>query len=508
MRLELRAVTKQFGSLVANKNVDLVVEPGQIHGLLGENGAGKTTLMNVLYGMITPDSGQILINDEVVSIRDPKDAVTHGIGMVHQHFMLIPVFTVADNIILGSEPLKPWPFIDHHSATERIVALAKEYNFDIDPSATIENLPIGTQQRVEILKALSHNAEILILDEPTAVLTPQETDALMVVMRSLKEQGKSIIFITHKLKEVLEIADVITVMRLGEVVGTTTPAQTDEAALASMMVGRDVSLVVEKPPAHTGDVVLEVTELFVQDDRGLTAVKGVSFEVRAGEILAFAGVQGNGQTELVEALTGLRRVTAGSLMLNGIELVGRSVRDVLDAGVGHVPEDRQRHGLVLSLSVADNLVLDQLGSPQYKAWWGRKLKAIEENGTRRIAEYDIRAQDEAEPLSALSGGNQQKVVMARELSRELKVLICAQPTRGLDVGSIEFMHRQIVAIRDEGVAVVIISSELDEVIALGDRVAVLYDGRIQDIVPPTTSREDLGLLMAGSRPAAGAGALL
>jgi simple sugar transport system ATP-binding protein len=329
----------------------------------------------------------------------------------------------------------------------------------------------------------------------------------MVVMRTLKAQGKSIIFITHKLKEVLEIADVITVMRLGEVVGTTTPAQTNEAALATMMVGRNVSLVVEKPPAHTGDVVLEVTNLFVQDDRGLTAVKGVSFEVRAGEILAFAGVQGNGQTELVEALTGLRHATAGSVVLNGHELVGRTVREVLEAGVGHVPEDRQRHGLVLSMSVADNLVLDQLNNAEYKAWWGRKLKAIEENGKRRILEYDIRAQNEVAPLSALSGGNQQKVVMARELSRELKVLICAQPTRGLDVGSIEFMHRQIVAIRDEGVAVVIVSSELDEVIALGDRVAVLYDGMIQDIVPPTTSREDFGLLMAGSRPAA-TGALL
>jgi simple sugar transport system ATP-binding protein len=501
MKLELRAVTKHFGSLAANENVDLIVEPGQIHGLLGENGAGKTTLMNVLYGMITPDSGQLLINDEVVDIRDPKDAVTHKIGMVHQHFMLIPVFTVADNIILGSEPVKPWPFIDHRSATERIIALAKEYNFHIDPSATIENLPIGQQQRVEILKALSHDAEILILDEPTAVLTPQEADALMVIMRTLKSQGKSIIFITHKLKEVLEIADVITVMRLGQVVGTTTPAETNEAALATMMVGRDVNLVVEKPPANPGEVVLDVTNLFVQDDRGLTAVKGVSFEVRAGEILAFAGVQGNGQTELVEALTGLRRATAGSVLLNGTELVGRSVRDVLNAGVGHVPEDRQRHGLVLTLSIADNLVLDQLDSPQYKSWSGRKLKAIQENGKKRIAEYDIRAQGEDEPLSALSGGNQQKVVMARELSRELKVLICAQPTRGLDVGSIEFMHRQIVAIRDEGVAVVIVSSELDEVIALGDRVAVLYDGMIQDVVAPTTSREDFGLLMAGSRPA-------
>jgi simple sugar transport system ATP-binding protein len=506
MKLELRAVTKHFGSLAANKNVDLLVEPGQIHCLLGENGAGKSTLMNVLYGMITPDSGQLLINDEVVSIRDPKDAVTHKIGMVHQHFMLIPVFTVAENIILGSEPVKPWPFIDHQSATERIVNLANEYNFKIDPAATIENLPIGTQQRVEILKALSHDAEILILDEPTAVLTPQETDALMIVMRTLKAEGKSIIFITHKLKEVLEIADVITVMRLGEVVGTTTPGETNEAALATMMVGRDVNLVVQKPPAHAGEVALEVTDLFVQDDRGLTAVKGVSFEVRAGEILAFAGVQGNGQTELVEALTGLRRVSAGSVVLNGAELVGQSVRDVLNAGMGHVPEDRQRHGLVLSLSIADNLVLDQLDSPQYKSWMGRKLKAIEDNGIRRIAEYDIRAQDETEPLSSLSGGNQQKVVMARELSRDLKVLICAQPTRGLDVGSIEFMHRQIVAIRDEGVAVVIISSELDEVIALGDRVAVLYDGIIQDIVPPTTSREELGLLMAGSRASVDAGA--
>jgi simple sugar transport system ATP-binding protein len=461
--------------------------------------------MNVLYGMITPDSGQLLINDEVVNIRDPKDAVAHKIGMVHQHFMLIPVFTVADNIILGSEPVKPWPFIDHRSATERIVALAKEYNFHLDPSATVENLPIGQQQRVEILKALSHDAEILILDEPTAVLTPQEADALMVVMRTLKAQGKSIIFITHKLKEVLEIADVITVMRLGQVVGTTTPAETDEAALATMMVGRDVDLVVDKTPAKPGEVVLDVTNLFVQDDRGLTAVNGVSFEVRAGEILAFAGVQGNGQTELVEALTGLRGPTAGSVMLNGTELVGQSVRDVLDSGVGHVPEDRQRHGLVLSLSIADNLVLDQLNSPLYRSWSGRKLKAIEENGKKRITEYDIRAQSEDEPLSALSGGNQQKVVMARELSRELKVLICSQPTRGLDVGSIEFMHRQIVAIRDEGVAVVIVSSELDEVIALGDRVAVLYDGTIQDIVPPTTSREDLGLLMAGSRPSASAG---
>ena len=498
MKLELRGITKRFGSLTANKDVNLIVNPGEIHCLLGENGAGKSTLMNILYGLLTPDEGQILIDDQVVTIVDPKDAVNHGIGMVHQHFMLIPVFNVADNVILGSEPVKPWPMIDYKAATARLLELADEYGFEIDPQATVENLPIGTQQRVEILKALSHDASILILDEPTAVLTPQETDAFMVILRSLKESGKSIIFITHKLREVLALADVITVMRLGEVVGLTTPTETDERGLATMMVGRDVNFVVDKDPAKPGDVVLEVANLYVEDARGLTSVKNVSFEVRAGEILAVAGVQGNGQTELVEALTGMRHPSSGRVVLNNVELAGQNVRRFLDAGVGHVPEDRQRYGLIPSLSISDNLVLDQLDDPRFRRRFGRDLKAIKANGAKLRESFDIRAQSEEEPVGALSGGNQQKVVMARELSRELKVLICSQPTRGLDVGSIEFMHRQIVDIRDSGVAVIIVSSELDEVVALGDRIAVLYDGEIQAIVPPSTSREELGLLMAGA----------
>jgi len=499
MKLELRGITKRFGSLTANHNVNLVVNPGEIHCLLGENGAGKSTLMNILYGLITPDEGQILIDDEVITIVDPKDAVNHGIGMVHQHFMLIPVFSVTDNVILGSEPVKPWPVIDYRAATAQLLELAHEYNFEIDdPQATVEDLPIGTQQRVEILKALSHEASVLILDEPTAVLTPQETDAFMVILRSLKASGKSIIFITHELREVLALADVITVMRLGEVVGVTTPKETDERGLATMMVGRDVNFVVEKKPATPGDVVLTVQNLYVEDPRGLTSVKDVSFEVRAGEILAVAGVQGNGQTELVEALTGMRHPSAGRVVLNDVDLAGQNVRRFLNAGVGHVPEDRQRHGLIPSLSIADNLVLDQLDDPRFRRRFGRNLKAIKANGAQKRESFDIRAQSEESPVGALSGGNQQKVVMARELSRELKVLICSQPTRGLDVGSIEFMHRQIVDIRDSGVAVIIVSSELDEVVALGDRIAVLYDGEIQAIVPPTASREELGLLMAGA----------
>ena len=499
MKLELRHITKRFGSLVANNDINIVVEPGQIHCLLGENGAGKSTLMNVLYGMLTPDSGEILINDEPIVIRDPKDAVKHKIGMVHQHFMLVPVFSVADNIILGSEPVKPWPFVDYATAIRSITDLATQYGFEIDPTATIENLPIGTQQRVEILKALSHDAELLIFDEPSAVLTPQETDALMVIMRSLKASGKSIIFITHKLREVLEVADAITVMRLGQVVGTTTPQETDEEGLATMMVGRDVNLTVDKAPATPGEVVLRVQGLVAEDDRGLTAVKGVSFELRAGEVLAVAGVQGNGQTELVEALTGMRAISAGSVVLDGEDVAGKSVEHVLKAGVGHVPEDRQRHGLVLTMSIADNLVLDQLDDQRFVGRWGRKLKSIAENGASLRERFDVRAANADELVGNLSGGNQQKVVMARELSRELKVLICAQPTRGLDVGSIEFMHKQIIENRDKGVAVIIVSSELDEVIALGDRVAVMYDGEIQAIVPPTTSREEFGLLMAGAR---------
>jgi general nucleoside transport system ATP-binding protein len=498
MKLELRGITKRFGSLVANNDVNLTVEPGEIHCLLGENGAGKSTLMNVLFGMISATEGQILVDDQPVEIREPKDAVANRIGMVHQHFMLVPVFTVAENVVLGAEPVHPWPLLDHATANRELRATSQRFGLDVDPEAIVENLPIGMQQRVEILKSLARDAEVLILDEPTAVLTPQETEALFGIMRALKAQGKSIVFITHKLKEVLAIADRITVMRLGEVVGSTDPASTDEDALAAMMVGRSVALTVTKSVSVPGDPALETRDLFAEDDRGLTAVKGVSLVVRGGEILAVAGVQGNGQTELVEALTGLRPATDGRIVVGGQDLTGRSVRVFLDAGVGHVPEDRQEHGLVLSMSIDDNLVLDELSHAPFARLGTRNRHAIRDNGERRLQEFDIRAQDGRVLVGTLSGGNQQKVVVARELSRRLRVLVCSQPTRGLDVGSIEYVHRKIVEIRDQGVAVLLVSSELDEVLALGDRIAVMYEGEIVGVVPPTTSRERLGLMMAGS----------
>jgi len=498
VKLELRGITKRFGSLVANKDVSLTVEPGEILCLLGENGAGKSTLMNVLFGMLTPDDGQILIDDEPVTIRDPRDAVTRGVGMVHQHFMLVPVFTVAENVVLGFEPMRPWPVLDRAGAAEEIRRVSEEYGLKVDPDAMIEDIPIGMQQRVEILKALDRDAQVLILDEPTAVLTPQEAEALFVIMRSLTAQGKSVVFITHKLKEVLAVADRITVMRLGEVVGTTTPAETNEEDLAALMVGRSVNLVVEKQPATVGDVVVRAEHLFAQDDRGLTAVNDVSLEVSAGEILAIAGVQGNGQTELVEVLTGMRPLASGRIELDGRDVSRSNARSMLDNGVGHVPEDRQRHGLVLQMSIADNLVLNTQHTRPFSRYGLRNVKAIRDNGEQQIADFDIRAQDGEVPVGTLSGGNQQKVVVARELSRGLRLLICSQPTRGLDVGSIEYVHRQIVRNRDAGVAVIIVSSELDEVMALGDRIAVMFDGRITGIVPPTTSREQIGLMMAGA----------
>jgi ABC-type uncharacterized transport system ATPase subunit len=498
MKLELRGITKRFGSLVANHNVNLTVEPGEIHCLLGENGAGKSTLMNVLFGLVTMNEGQILVDDEPVSILEPKNAVEHRIGMVHQHFMLVPVFSVAENVVLGHEPVHPWPVLDRAGANRELRDASQRYGLEVDPDALVENLPIGMQQRAEILKVLDRDAEVLILDEPTAVLTPQETESLFTVMRRLRSQGKSIVFITHKLKEVLAIADRITVMRLGEVVGTTTPAESSEEALAAMMVGRSVILTVDKQPASPRNVELEASGLHVEDDRGLTTVKDVSLAVRGGEILAVAGVQGNGQTELAEALTGLRPVVDGRIAVGGHDVTGRSVRAFLDAGVGHIPEDRQRHGLVLSMSIADNLVLDVQRERPFSRFGTRNLRAVRENGGKRLREFDIRAPDSRVLVGTLSGGNQQKVVVARELSHSLKVLVCSQPTRGLDVGSIEYVHRKIVEIRDAGVAVILISSELDEIVALGDRVAVMYEGRIVGIVPPSTSREQLGLMMAGA----------
>ncbi len=504
MQLELRGITKRFGSLTANDHISLKVEPGQIHSLLGENGAGKSTLMNVLFGLLSPDEGEILIDGEVVPIADSGDAVRRGIGMVHQHFMLVPVFSVTENVVLGFEPTKSLNRVDYRRAIEEIKDLSRQFGLEVDPLAVVENLPVGLQQRVEILKALSHDAELLILDEPTAVLTPQEIEALMAIMRSLAAAGKSILFITHKLKEVKEIADVITVIRQGRVVGTAEPTAS-ESELASMMVGRDVTLTVEKSPYDPGETVLEVRDLVVLDDRGLVAVDGVSLEVRAGEVLALAGVQGNGQTEFVEALVGMRPVLSGSVTLNGRDVTHLTPRQALDAGFGHIPEDRQRDGLVLSMSVADNLVLNTPRRAPFARHGTRNFNAINEHAEQLVRDFDIRTTSIMAPASSLSGGNQQKVIVARELSRQIEFLVASQPTRGLDVGSIEYVHRQIVAHRNRGLGSLIVSSELDEVLALGDRIAVMFEGKISGVVEPTVSRESIGLLMAGTSLAMASG---
>ncbi len=500
MRLELRGITKKFGSLTANDRIDLVVEPGQIHCLLGENGAGKSTLMNVLFGLLQADEGEILIDGEPVRLANSGDAVRRGIGMVHQHFMLVPVFSVAENVVLGFEPTRSLDRLDYARAREDIRSVSREFGLEVDPDVTVESLPIGLQQRVEIIKALGHDAQLLILDEPTAVLTPQEADALMAIMRSLTATGKSILFISHKLKEVRHVSDVITVIRAGRVIGTVPPTAS-ENELAAMMVGREVSLVVDKTAAAPREPVLEVRDLVVRDDRGLAVVDGVSLAVRAGEIVALAGVQGNGQTELVEAITGLRHVESGSVLLGGRDVTNRSPREILDAGLGHIPEDRQRDGAVLSMSVADNLVLNTPRRAPFARHGTRNLRAVRDNAETQVESFDVRTSSVDAPLSSLSGGNQQKVIVARELSRPLEALVASQPTRGLDVGSIEYVHREIVRVRDEGHAVLIVSSELDEVMALGDRVAVMFQGRITGVVDPSTSREDVGLLMTGSTPA-------
>jgi ABC-type uncharacterized transport system ATPase subunit len=497
VRLELKGITKRFPGVVANDGVDLAVDQGEILALLGENGAGKTTLMNVLYGLYHADEGEILVDGRPVKFEGPGDAIAAGLGMVHQHFMLIPVFTVTENIILGNEPTEALGWLDRRRARRRVVELSERYGLEVPPDAVIEELPVGVQQRVEILKALYRDADVLILDEPTAVLTPQETEELFDVMRSLKDGGKSVIFITHKLKEVLAVADRITVLRGGRVVGTTTPAEATEERLAAMMVGRSVQLTVEKGPAKPGDPVLEVDELRVFDDRGQEAVD-VSFDVRAREIVCIAGVQGNGQTELVEALTGLRPVASGRAELEGRDLVGHSPNDILEAGVGHVPEDRQRDGLIVSFSIADNLVLDTFDRPPFARGIVRDFSSVRQAAEERARRFDVRTPSIDMPASTLSGGNQQKVVVARELSRPISLLIASQPTRGLDVGSIEYIHEQIVAQRDAGIAVLIVSSELDEVLALGDRILVMFRGRIfGQVAGERATRKELGLLMAG-----------
>lgn len=503
--LEVRNITKRFPGVLANNKVNFDLRKGEVHALLGENGAGKSTLMNIIYGLYSPDEGEFFLgnghNDtpDKVNIRNPHDAIQNGIGMVHQHFMLVPVFTVAENIVLGDEVTRG-PSLDMRKARQQIRKLSKEYGLEVDPDAVVEDLPVGIQQRVEILKALYRQASILVLDEPTAVLTPQEADDLFQVMRKLTERGVSIIFITHKLKEVLAVADRITVMRRGEVVGTTTPAESDEPKLAAMMVGREVLLTVDKTIAKPKDVVLGVQSLRVTDERKMETVRDVSFEVRAGEILGIAGVQGNGQTELVEALTGLRRVDAGQITLGGKTVPSINPRALAERGMAHVPEDRHKHGLVLPFTVADNCVLVTYYRPPFARGLQRDGRAVIENADRLIARFDVRAPNGLVAAGNLSGGNQQKVIIAREFSRPIQLLVANQPTRGLDVGSIEYIHSQIVEMRDKGAGVLLVSAELDEILSLSDRIAVMYRGQIvATIEAGQVTREELGLLMAGSQ---------
>jgi general nucleoside transport system ATP-binding protein len=504
LELELRGITKRFGSLVANDHIDLRVAAGEIRGLLGENGAGKTTLMNVLYGLVQPDEGEIRVDGKPVTIHSPKDAINAKIGMVHQHFMLVPVFTVAENVMLGVEPTHGrWPgLLDRRRAARQVRELSERYGLQVNPDALVEDLPVGVQQRVEIIKALLRQASVLILDEPTAVLTPGETEDLFRVMRELRSGGRSIVFISHKLKEVQAIADHITVIRHGKVVGERPPTASD-AELAALMVGRQVELRVSKEAASPGDVVLDVADLNVAGEHlvGETvelrnAVDDVSFQVRAGEILGIAGVQGNGQTELCEALMGLRPA-AGTVRLDGRDISHASPKDRLRAGIGYIPEDRREDGIVSDFSVADNLILDTYDRPPNASGLAMNLTAVRQNARHLVDEFDVRTSSIETPVGTLSGGNQQKVILAREVGRKLRLLLASQPTRGLDVGSIEFVHRRIVEERDQGAAVIIISSELDEIYALADRIGVMYEGKFTGFRPPTVPVAELGLLMAG-----------
>ena len=494
--LQLRGITKRFGSLVANDHIDLDIRPGEIHCLLGENGAGKSTLMNVLYGMLQPDEGEITVDGRPHTSRNPKEAMAAGIGMVHQHFMLVEVFTVAENLILGREQATGG-VLDMRQARRTVRELSDRYRLAVDPDALIEDLPVGVQQRVEILKALANDATYLIFDEPTAVLTPQEIDELIEVMRSLRDEGKAIVFITHKLREVRAIADKITVIRRGMVVGTAKPSDS-EAQLAELMVGRSVSLRVDKePPKVSEEPRLVLEGVSVANGAGALVVDGLDLAVSGGEIVCIAGVQGNGQTELAEALLGLIPISRGTVTLDGRPVTKHTPKQSIGNGLGFVPEDRKHDGFVGSFSVAENLVLNHFDEPPFARGPALDLSAIRRNAEERVAEFDIRTQSVDDPLTSLSGGNQQKVVLARELSRPLSALIASQPTRGVDVGAIEFLHRRLVSERDRGTAVLIVSTELDEVVSLADRVAVMYRGRLIGIVPPDTSREVLGLMMAG-----------
>jgi simple sugar transport system ATP-binding protein len=500
--LELRGITKRFPGVLANDQIDLTLEEGEIHALLGENGAGKTTLMNILYGLYQPDQGEILVRGKPISVHSPSDAIAAGIGMVHQHFMLIPVFTVTENVMLGDEEVKAGGVLNRKQAAQKIRELSEQYSLQVDPDAYIKDLPVGVQQRVEIIKLLYRQADILILDEPTAVLTPQEADELFKIMHTLTEKGKSIIFITHKLREVMEFADRITVIRRGKVIGSTRPSEADQSMLAEMMVGRAVQLEVERTPAKAGETVLEVKDLVVLDELHQVAVDGVSFEVRAGEVLGVAGVQGNGQTELVEALTGLRSPQSGVINLLGNNITHASPRKITELGCAHVPEDRQRDGLVLPFPIADNMVLNTYYQPPFSRGVVLDESKIYSHANQLIQEFDVRTPGAATSASALSGGNQQKVIVAREFSRPIRLLVASQPTRGLDVGSIEYIHDRIIKKRDDGCAVLLVSSELDEIMGLSDRIAVMFRGKIVDVLPAEkATKEKVGLLMAGIQPA-------
>jgi len=496
--LELRGITKRFPGVIANDHIDLKLEAGEIHALLGENGAGKTTLMNILYGLYSPDEGEIIVKGKPLTPKSPSDAIAAGIGMIHQHFMLVPVFTVTENVMLGSEYITKFGLLDRKRAADRIREISNQYNLLVDPDALVKNIPVGIQQRVEIIKLLFRDADILIMDEPTAVLTPQEANELFKIMGNLSRMGKSIIFITHKLREVLEFSDRITVIRGGKVMGTTTPKEANQNTLAAMMVGRDIELDVDKQPAKPGEVVLKVENLQVVDAKNRMVVKGVSFDVHAGEILGVAGVQGNGQTELVRTVTGLMHPVGGKITLLGEDTSNASPQKVIELGTAHIPEDRQKDGLVLPYPISDNMILNTFYRPPFAKNGILQEDAIEKNAEELVEKFDVRTPSIETTVGSLSGGNQQKVIVAREFSRPIKFLVASQPTRGLDVGSIEYIHHRLVEKRDEGCAVLLVSTELDEIMQLSDRIAVIFGGNIIKILPAKgTTKEEIGLLMAG-----------
>ncbi|GAA4701263.1 ABC transporter ATP-binding protein [Brevibacillus fulvus] len=503
--VEMRGITKRFAGIVANDNINLVVKKGEIHALLGENGAGKSTLMNILFGLYQPDEGQILINEKPVQISSPNVANELGIGMVHQHFMLVEPFTVTENIILGNEPKKGLT-IDIRKAQEEVRQLSLKYGLKVDPEAKIEDISVGMQQRVEILKTLYRGADILIFDEPTAVLTPQEIQELIQIMRNLVNEGKTIILITHKLKEIMAVCNSVTIIRRGKVIDSVAVKETNPDDLAAKMVGREVNFRIDKKPSEPKEVILAVENVTAVGNRGVDALKGISFEIRAGEILGIAGVEGNGQSELIEALTGLRKVKEGRILLSGKEITNQTPRTISESGLSHIPEDRHKRGLVLDFTMSENMVLETYFHPDFNKNGFLDFKAIDRHAAKLIEEFDVRTPSIHTPARALSGGNQQKAIIAREINKDPDLLIAAQPTRGLDVGAIEFIHRRLVEQRDKGKAVLLISLELDEVMNVADRIAVIYEGQIVGIVnPKETSEQELGLMMSGGKRTEGGG---